>query len=107
MKQQMAEERWGLKDEYIKKLSDPKAKVRIEGKMYFLDPNQEDLVVGDVCLDRGDGTWGVIDFIMPGQNSLHGPNIELQCAIRSEGCIECGVPLRRLVRLQPFPENAN
>jgi len=60
----------------------PKARVRVYGEIYIVDPNQEDLAEGDLVLDRGDGLYGVIDHIMPSQNSLHGPNIELQAAVR-------------------------
>jgi hypothetical protein len=97
------ENRWLLTDEKVQQLSGPKARIRVLGKFYFVDPNQEDLMVGDMVLDRGDGCChGVIDFIMP--SNLNSKNIELQAAV-GDGCaIECGVPLRRLIRLKPFPE---
>ena len=84
--------KYAITDEFLAKLFHARSIVNVNGKKYYVTKDKN-FAVGDVVLDRGDGTCGIIDFISGSR-----------CAIR-DGCVaELAVPLTRLVKLKPFNE---
>lgn len=90
-------ERWRLTDEFVEKLRT--MKVRINDVMYRAVPDDRDFKVGDLVLDRGDGSHGYIDM-------FHGNKM---CALRDDtlpglGVVEGGIPLDQIIKLIEWKE---
>lgn len=65
--------------------------VSVEGRFYKADPNLKTFAVGDLVLDRKDGSYATVDLI---KNE--------RAVLRDGSVVEVNVSLDRLVKLVPF-----
>lgn len=83
-----------ITDEFLQKLRHKNSTIRIEGKLYKVS-NNENIELGDLVLDRKDGLVGYINHIFE----------DFRYAVSHQGVAELGVPIERLVKLEPkYPE---